>query len=69
MLRGETGTGFMTKSQRSNSSNRGLRVAHLQDASKLHEISFAGLGRVFGVFRTSRGSDQLTVGRKEQIHD
>lgn len=36
-LRGETGTGFMTQSQRSSSSNRGLRVAHLQDASKLHE--------------------------------
>ncbi|MHC2259093.1 hypothetical protein ACVIVC_000864 [Sinorhizobium meliloti] len=50
-LRGETGTGFMTQSQRSSSSNRGLRVAHLQDASKLHEILFAGSVRAFGVFR------------------
>ena len=41
----------MTQSQRSNSRNRVLRVAHLQDDSKLHEILFAGSVRSFGSFR------------------
>jgi hypothetical protein len=50
-LRGETGTGFITQSQRSSSNNRGLRFAHLQDASKLHEILFACSVRTYGVLR------------------
>lgn len=41
----------MNQSQRSSSRNRVLRVAHLQDASKLHEILFVGSVRAFGVFR------------------
>jgi hypothetical protein len=48
-LRGETGTGLISQCQRSSSRNRVLRVAHLQHASRLHEILCASSVRCFGI--------------------
>lgn len=50
-LRGETGTGLISQCQRSSSRNRVLRVAHLQHASRLHEILCASSVRCFGIPR------------------